>query len=74
MRGLSVFDCFIHLPGGFHWFHRSSTVSLFFIPLKSFRSSTVSFIFLEVHYCFDCSFILLVSVKYSISSLLVSVK
>nr|KJB63447.1 hypothetical protein B456_010G110600 [Gossypium raimondii] len=32
--GLSVFDCFVHLPGGFHWFHRSSTVSLFFILLK----------------------------------------
>ncbi|TYI51474.1 hypothetical protein E1A91_D12G178600v1, partial [Gossypium mustelinum] len=32
--GLSVFDCFVHLPRGFHWFHRSSTVSLFFILLK----------------------------------------
>ncbi|KAB2008676.1 hypothetical protein ES319_D10G115000v1, partial [Gossypium barbadense] len=36
--GLSVFDCFVHLLGGFHWFHRSSTVSLFFILLKVHNS------------------------------------
>ncbi|KAK8282876.1 hypothetical protein V6Z12_D08G056400 [Gossypium hirsutum] len=33
-KGFRSSTVYFHLPEGFHWFHRSSTVSLFFNLLK----------------------------------------